>query len=100
MRAKEFNQIPVEYILYSNGRPISRYDDLRSAKGDEYELKKANPQTNTEIKKRVCTDQSLDVNEGLRDPKDNPCWKGYYPVGTKQKNGRTVPNCVPKPKKK
>jgi len=26
----------------------------------------------------------------------NPCWKGYHPIGTKQKNGRTVPNCVPK----
>jgi hypothetical protein len=26
----------------------------------------------------------------------NPCWKGYHPVGTKKKNGRTVPNCVPK----
>lgn len=25
----------------------------------------------------------------------NPCWKGYKPVGTKQKGGRTVPNCVP-----
>lgn len=34
--------------------------------------------------------------EGLRDPKDNPCWKGYKPVGTKKKGGRTVPNCVPK----
>jgi hypothetical protein len=33
--------------------------------------------------------------EGLRDPKDNPCWKGYKPVGTKKKNGKTVPNCVP-----
>ena len=28
----------------------------------------------------------------------NPCWKGYKPVGTKQKSGRTVPNCVPKSK--
>jgi hypothetical protein len=28
------------------------------------------------------------------------CWKGYEAVGTKQKNGRTVPNCVPKAKKK
>lgn len=36
------------------------------------------------------------LEEGLRDPKDNPCWKGYKPVGTKKKNGRTVPNCVPK----
>lgn len=37
-----------------------------------------------------------DMMEGLRDPKDNPCWKGYKPVGTKKKGGRTVPNCVPK----
>ena len=26
---------------------------------------------------------------------DDPCWKGYKMVGTKKKNGRTVPNCVP-----
>ena len=38
----------------------------------------------------------FDINEGLKDPKDNPCWKGYKPVGTKKKNGKTVPNCVPK----
>lgn len=25
----------------------------------------------------------------------NPCWKGYKSVGTKKKDGRTVPNCVP-----
>jgi hypothetical protein len=25
----------------------------------------------------------------------NPCWKGYTDIGTKKKNGRTVPNCVP-----
>ena len=37
-----------------------------------------------------------ELTEGLRDPKDNPCWKGYKPVGTKKKNGKTVPNCVPK----
>lgn len=34
------------------------------------------------------------VEESLRT--DNPCWKGYKPVGTKKKNGKTVPNCVPK----
>ena len=27
---------------------------------------------------------------------ENPCWKGYHPVGTKEKDGKTVPNCVPK----
>lgn len=39
---------------------------------------------------------SQNITEGLRDPADNPCWKGYHPVGTKKKDGRTVPNCVPK----
>jgi hypothetical protein len=27
---------------------------------------------------------------------DNPCWKGYEMIGTKKKNGKEVPNCVPK----
>ena len=27
---------------------------------------------------------------------DNPCWKGYEMVGMKMKNGKEVPNCVPK----
>ena len=27
--------------------------------------------------------------------KDDPCWKGYKMVGTKKKNGKEVPNCVP-----
>jgi hypothetical protein len=25
----------------------------------------------------------------------NPCWKGYKSIGTKMKDGRKVPNCVP-----
>ena len=29
----------------------------------------------------------------------NPCWKGYEAYGMKTKNGRKVPNCVPKKKK-
>ena len=36
-----------------------------------------------------------DVEEGLKNPKNNPCWRGYHPVGTKMKDGREVPNCVP-----
>lgn len=27
---------------------------------------------------------------------ENPCWDGYEMVGTKIKNGKEVPNCVPK----
>lgn len=32
--------------------------------------------------------QFLEENKG-------PCWKGYRKVGTKMKDGREVPNCVP-----
>lgn len=28
--------------------------------------------------------------------KGNPCWRGYEMIGTKNKNGKTVPNCVQK----
>jgi hypothetical protein len=34
--------------------------------------------------------QNESVNE------DGPCWKGYQQVGMKTKNGKQVPNCVPK----
>ena len=27
--------------------------------------------------------------------KKDPCWKGYTMVGTKEKDGKKVPNCVP-----
>lgn len=39
---------------------------------------------------------SKNVNEKAKSLKtSNPCWSGYHPVGTKQKAGRSVPNCVP-----
>jgi len=28
----------------------------------------------------------------------DPCWKGYKQIGTKKKNGKEVPNCVPEKK--
>lgn len=49
--------------------------------------------------KAHCAGKKKKTNErkkSLRNPKDNPCWDGYKPVGTKKKNGKTVPNCVPK----
>ena len=39
-----------------------------------------------------------EAKKSLKNPKDNPCWDGYEPVGTKRVKGKTVPNCVPKKK--
>ena len=37
-------------------------------------------------------DEEVDLDEeGLKDA----CWKGYEAIGTKKKNGKEVPNCVP-----
>lgn len=52
--------------------------------------------TQVSVREMCFKDYVTQIEEGLRDPKDNPCWKGYKPVGTKKKNGKTVPNCVPK----
>lgn len=43
--------------------------------------------------------KTLDVEEGLKQARKNvgaaKCWDGYKAKGTKTKNGRQVPNCVP-----
>lgn len=37
----------------------------------------------------------LTFNEFLEEKKKDPCWKGYQQYGTKDKDGKEVPNCVP-----
>ena len=32
----------------------------------------------------------------IDEAKDDPCWKDYKQIGMKNKNGKKVPNCVPK----
>lgn len=45
-----------------------------------------------EAYKKACNKEDISVDEeGLKDA----CWKGYEAIGTKKKNGREVPNCVP-----
>ncbi|MEC5166312.1 hypothetical protein RCH18_002051 [Flavobacterium sp. PL11] len=35
--------------------------------------------------------------ENKKDNKEeDPCWKGYHQLGIKTKDGKKVPNCVPK----
>ena len=36
------------------------------------------------------------VISAIREAKSTPCWKGYEQKGMKEKNGKQVPNCVPK----
>jgi hypothetical protein len=56
--------------------------------GAHKDKKKAQKQGDAKHKNK-----DLEMAETLRT--ENPCWKGYHPVGTKKKGGKTVPNCVP-----
>ena len=49
-------------------------------------MRKYNP-----INSKVAIDESGKVTF----KEEGPCWPGYKQVGTKMKNGKQVPNCVP-----
>ena len=50
-------------------------------------------QKNNPIPKTGCGRRRM---EQMGNPfKKKPCWDNYEMVGTKKKNGKTVPNCVP-----
>jgi hypothetical protein len=63
-------------------------------------MKKINPGLDQHpVVKKELQKQNEDVvdEEGkLKGGAKDPCWKGYEMVGTKKKNGKEVPNCVPK----
>jgi uncharacterized protein with von Willebrand factor type A (vWA) domain len=61
--------------------------------------------TTKDSKEREMIKKNIAVNTGLLNwwktrkevvSEAGPCWKGYQQVGMKMKNGREVPNCVPK----
>lgn len=57
-----------------------------------YHFKELSP----EVQKKVL--KKLDIEEAKKMKGKDPCWDGYQMVGTKKKNGKEVPNCVPEEK--
>ena len=47
------------------------------------------------LKKQRALAEKQDPTPGRIDRSEDPCWAGYHMVGTKIKNSRKVPNCVP-----
>ena len=52
--------------------------------------------TKTIMRKKDFKTTSKVITTEAKKMKDDPCWKDYEMVGTKKKNGKEVPNCVPK----
>ena len=47
------------------------------------------------LKQQRALAEKRDHSPGKITKSEDPCWSGYHMVGTKKKNGREVPNCVP-----
>lgn len=49
----------------------------------------------TESQLKTLKDYLIYESKNLKE-ESNPCWDGYEMVGMKEKDGKEVPNCVPK----
>ena len=68
---------------------------------DDYATKKPKQPAytgKTDYQKRREAEKKLaeTIFSKLKEAKSTPCWKGYEQKGMKKKDGRQVPNCVPK----
>jgi hypothetical protein len=70
---------------------ITKAHDI-AKKVKEEELTAAQKKLPPALQKAI---EKKDKNEEVK-MKDDPCWKDYKMVGMKKKNGKDVPNCVPK----
>lgn len=76
-------------------------NDGDADKSDEYLHAKRKAIKKSIDKKKGSEEDEQEVQEGSYGKKkmkedDDPCWDSHKQVGTKKKNGKTVPNCVPK----
>lgn len=59
-------------------------------------LPKTKPKTDVDHEREV--DRRKAAAHGIHEKDNDPCWKGYRQLGTKEKDGKTVPNCIPEEK--
>jgi len=74
--------------------PFGGYADFEECVQDNSD--KSNPEAYCAVIKREVEGEDALTAEQRELAEDDPCWEGYEMVGTKTKNGKTVPNCVPK----
>lgn len=63
MRAKEFilRESSVTYILYVNGKPMTKYQDSHTLQQDLAMVKRKFPNSKFTVKKEVCNTSDIDA---------------------------------------
>ena len=87
-----------------DGRPKWNFQAKRGKTVEEEKQKKLKGTKEVSLKDgdKVVINPKMDDKENTpvnfteaQKMKNDPCWDNYKMVGTKKKNGKTVPNCVP-----
>lgn len=94
--------MPVKFKESANAATLNNKPSAASSKIDTPKEKQStvDPQCENQrsIKAKGATPKTV-VGEGLKQARKNvgasTCWDGYVAKGTKKKNGKEVPNCVP-----
>ncbi len=47
------------------------------------------------VEEEIIEPEVDETEAALEKTEDDPCWSGYIQIGMKEKNGKSVPNCVP-----
>jgi len=96
MAFKKAKQEAEKFLGIKKDKDSKKEDDKKADKKEgevEEELGSENEWGTDELtdKEKAVTPGQTPKKEGLEDA----CWSGYKAIGTKEKDGKTVPNCVP-----
>ncbi len=87
-----------EFISRCMGEETQTYENdqayaICKSKWDRQEISKIKD-TQAKVMARVAYDTKFRGINLAEDAMENPCWSGWEMIGTKEMDGRTVPNCV------
>ena len=88
-RGKNVSEEPVAEVWRKTPTPIG-------GKGSSAKYKEAEAEYDREKSFARIKQQRKSHQTNVKTEKSDPCWDDHEMVGTKKKNGKTVPNCVPK----
>lgn len=88
-------QVAARKVTDKDSEMKEGWDDMLKAAAEK---KKPQPNGGQGRKQGTRYGGSKQKDDPVKEQKDglkDACWKGYEAIGTKKKNGKTVPNCVP-----
>jgi hypothetical protein len=90
-------KIPMKEATTDYMKRRKAMDDYATSKKDKpAKSYNPNPSGKTDYMKRRQKDLTETIFSKLTEKKSTPCWNGYEQIGMKEKDGKQVPNCVPK----